>query len=481
MSDKQNKLYKVTNNKNFNKTSNISNQTSKNTLEVKHKKNQTTLLEDTVQNLNNTKNIEKKYEKYDVTNTSTNKSKGAHIIKKVHSNISLNFREQDKQSFKTLKTNTKIVATMYKNKNKFSNETKNRQTNTFQGSLHNNQSSLISKIKFNIKYKLINFLYISKAFFPVISVKKNQIKINFFYLHTQYKKILFNLKYFLILKHLFFLQNNKIKNNFQNKISINLTNKETYNFMFENLFTTISNLNISQILNFTELNLFLNNKQNLSILNPNTYLSYDLNYYDFISQNDINQNIKEQQFLIKKKKKLAKGTGFLFLPEKFLNKLSPQKKKLLTSYILQQQKRKKHEVYGYLSTIETKPLITKGFIRPRKKMKKLGILYYRPTRRNLKMTFVDSSGQVLAYYSCGTNKKFKKARRRLKDVRERTLFKMTVQIDDLKYKRIIVAFKGSQFVKVFKVLKRRRLKIIGYSFDTLIPHNGCRKPKKKRK
>ncbi|HNL07752.1 MAG TPA: hypothetical protein PKH93_09270, partial [Chitinophagales bacterium] len=71
--------------------------------------------------------------------------------------------------------------------------------------------------------------------------------------------------------------------------------------------------------------------------------------------------------------------------------------------------------------------------------------------------------------------------RRLKDVRERTLFKMTVQIDDLKYKRIIVAFKGSQFVKVFKVLKRRRLKIIGYSFDTLIPHNGCRKSKKKRK
>lgn len=344
--------------------------------------------------------------------------------------------------------------------------------------------SLVSKIKFNIKYKLINFLYISKALFRASNFKqKNNDLKKFVNFYLYYSKLLFSLKYIFFFKVI-------LKNKEKNNTKINLNDFFFSISSFLNIILQISNLTLStsskkiDLIFNNKLNFFLINlkKENLTILpNPSSYLSYDLNYYDFISQTDINQNIKEQQFLIKKKKKLAKGTGFLFLPEKFLNKLSPQKKKLLTSYILQQQKRKKHEIYGYLSPLETKPLVAKGFIRPRKKMKKLGILYYRPTRRNLKMTFVDASGQVLAYYSCGTNKKFKKARRRLKDVRERTLFKMTVQIDDLKYKRVIVAFKGSQFVKVFKVLKRRRLKIIGYSFDTLIPHNGCRKPKKKRK
>ena len=58
---------------------------------------------------------------------------------------------------------------------------------------------------------------------------------------------------------------------------------------------------------------------------------------------------------------------------------------------------------------------------------------------------------------------------------------MTKEIGRLRYKRVIVVFKGLFTFNIRKVLKRRRVKVISYLFDFLKPHNGCRKPNKKRK
>ena len=100
------------------------------------------------------------------------------------------------------------------------------------------------------------------------------------------------------------------------------------------------------------------------------------------------------------------------------------------------------------------------------------------------MTVQDhESKRVVLYFSCGTHRKYKKARRRHKDIRFKTTLKMTKEMGYKRYKRLIVIFKGrgGKDPHLRKIFARRRLKIIIQATGSKKAHNGCKKRHRKRK
>lgn len=184
---------------------------------------------------------------------------------------------------------------------------------------------------------------------------------------------------------------------------------------------------------------------------------------------------KPTKRLLKKKKPKARLADCL-IRDHFYRHLPKQRRKGMLKRFQGERLKKK-----FIRRVRRKKVTELGIGRRKKRNQNVGFLYVHSTKRNFKTTFVDKKGTVLAYYSCGTNRKYKKARRRLKDARQKAMFRMTVEIYEMKYRRLIAVFNQGFYEPLVKTLRRRRIRQVAQFFSKPKPHNGCRGRNKKRK
>jgi ribosomal protein S11 len=181
--------------------------------------------------------------------------------------------------------------------------------------------------------------------------------------------------------------------------------------------------------------------------------------------------------LTKKKVKRVKRDKFFdtIIPSIFKSLPLEKQRKII------KRKRQEHLKKKLFAGLRRRNFAKLGIGRRKKRNRKLGFLFLHITNRNFKVTFSDKRGKVKAFYSSGTNRKYRKSRRRLNDAKQKAMFRMTLEIHALKYRRVILIFKQGFFDDIIKVLRRRRIRAIAHYLSYNKPHNGCRKPNKKRK
>jgi small subunit ribosomal protein S11 len=120
------------------------------------------------------------------------------------------------------------------------------------------------------------------------------------------------------------------------------------------------------------------------------------------------------------------------------------------------------------------------------KVSKITRVYIISTYRNIIITISDSQGHVLHRVSAGSTKgaSFKKAVRKKPFPATSAGKEVAAWLKNHKLRKLIVFLKGVGRGKsrkyVLKALEKQKLIIYGITDLTSIPHNGCKKPKKRR-
>lgn len=154
-----------------------------------------------------------------------------------------------------------------------------------------------------------------------------------------------------------------------------------------------------------------------------------------------------------------------------------------TIFKLQDAKILKHRrrMYKWVTRVLTK-LYFKLFIKHSKLVK----VYIVSTYRNVIVTITTSTGKVLHRVSAGSAKgaTFKKSLRKKPYPATSAGKEVASWLKKNKVRKIIIFMKGVGRGKnrrfVLKSLERQRILILAIKDMTALPHNGCRKPKKRR-
>lgn len=114
-------------------------------------------------------------------------------------------------------------------------------------------------------------------------------------------------------------------------------------------------------------------------------------------------------------------------------------------------------------------------------MKKSGIIFILFTSNNVICSFTDLKGSVITWNSAGSQKSggLKKT---IPSIPSICVIKLAKHILKLGFSGIHLKLKGFNKTKksVIKILQQFDLDVLSYQDLTALPHNGCRKPRKKR-